>query len=95
MTKTKKPSAAMIRKATRAYADALLENGYALKWAKHAIKRGVKLTKGRKDLDTDQLAEVEFAIHLTHGVYEFGFQDEPIDVSLALCMILDELLYQL
>jgi hypothetical protein len=82
---------AMIRKATRAFADALLKNGCAVEWWDHGYERGVRLAKGSKILDAGQLAEVEFAVHLTHGVYDLDLQDEPIDVSLAMYLIFDKL----
>ncbi len=82
---------AMIRKATRAFADALLKNGCAVEWWDHCYERGVRLAKGSKVLDAGQLAEVEFAVHLTHGVYDLDLQGEPIDVSLAMYLIFDKL----
>ena len=92
MSKTKKtanPSEKIIREATQRYVDLVLENGCAY-MVQPVFARAVKLAKDSTILDVEQLIEIEFGIRLTHGVYNFGLAEEPIDVCLAVSTILDE-----
>ncbi len=93
MSKTKKtanPSEKIIREATERYVDLVLENGCAYEWFNQCFERAVKLAEDSTILDVEQLIEIEFGIRLTHGVYNFGLAEEPIDVCLAVSTILDE-----